>query len=329
MVQISVIATILNEASSIGTLLTSLLEQTRLPDEVVLVDGGSIDGTWNHLEAFSTRAPFPVQIISAPGTNISQGRNIAIDQARGEIIASTDAGVRLSKEWLDNLVNPFEEANPPDVVSGFFVAEPQSLFERALGAVTLPRKEEIDSSGFYPSSRSVAYRKKAWEKVGGYPEWLDYCEDLVFDFALEDAGFEFTFAPEAVVYFRPRSSLRGYIRQYYRYARGDGKADLWRYRHLIRYSTYLIGVPLVLWLTCKSWLGVIPLLLGITGYMLRPARRLVPWLKGLSLKQTLLVSLWGAIIPLAGDLAKMVGYPVGVWWRWHHAPARPWAKRQI
>jgi hypothetical protein len=84
----------------------------------------------------------------------------------------------------------------------------------------------------------VAFRKEAWAGAGGYPEWLDYCEDLVFDFCLlADAG-QAVFAPAALVYFRPRPNLAAFGRQYYRYARGDGKADLWAGRHAIRYATY-------------------------------------------------------------------------------------------
>ena len=43
--------------------------------------------------------------------------------------------------------------------------------------------------------------------------------------------------------------LRSYFRQYYRYARGDGKADLWRKRHAIRYVIYLIALPALLLLS--------------------------------------------------------------------------------
>ena len=81
--------------------------------------------------------------------------------------------------------------------------------------------------------------------MGGYPEWLDYCEDLIFDLRLRNLVGPFVFAPEALVYFRPRPNLRAFFVQYYRYARGDGKADLWRRRHAIRYLTYLVAAPLV------------------------------------------------------------------------------------
>ncbi len=328
--RVSVIATVLNEAGSIDLLLDSLAGQTRPPDEVVIVDGGSSDGTRGRLREYVLNGTLPLTMLVAPGYNISQGRNMAINHAQGTIIAATDAGVRLDPQWLEKLCEPFESSSPPDVVAGFFEPDAQSEFETALGAATLPRVQEIDPSTFNPSSRSVAFRKEAWEAVGGYPEWLDYCEDLVFDFALRDAAYQFAFAPDALAYFRPRPTLRAFYRQYYRYARGDGKADLWRYRHLIRYATYLVAVPTLLVLSVLNhWLWLVVLCAGAVGLMCRPVRRTWSHTRGVPLRRRLRTLLWLPLIVFAGDIAKMRGYPVGVWWRRHHAPKDQWAKRWI
>ena len=83
----------------------------------------------------------------------------------------------------------------PDVVSGFFLADAATLFETAMGATVLPDLADVDPATFLPSSRSVAFTRQAWQRVGGYPEWLDYCEDLVFDLRLRAAGCRFAFAP--------------------------------------------------------------------------------------------------------------------------------------
>ena len=329
MPRVSVIITVLNEARSIDTLLRSLAEQTRRPDEIVIVDGGSSDGTWEALCRAEASRKLPLRILSQPGANISRGRNVAIDVAQGPIIASTDAGVRLNKTWLAELMRPFDQGEDVDIVSGFFLPEAHSPFELALAAVTLPRLDEIDADGFWPSSRSVAFRKRAWEAVGGYPDWLDYCEDLLFDFELRDAGYVLRFAPQAVVHFRPRPNTRAFFRQYYRYARGDGKADFWRYRHLVRYVTYLVAAPLLLALSIwrhPAWLS--GLVLGGGAMLRKPVRRLAPILPNLAPGTAIRVLGWVPILRVVGDIAKMLGYPVGVLWRWRHAPKTSWAKRQ-
>lgn len=323
--KVSVVATVFNEGPSIRQLLDSLAAQTRSPDEVVVVDGGSADDTVSVLQAYADEGRLPVRILVEPGANISRGRNVAIAAASGEVIASTDAGVWLSPEWLAELTAPFESQNPPHVVAGFFVPDPQSVFEVALGATVLPTLSDINLDHFLPSSRSVAFTRAAWEASGGYPEWLDYCEDLIFDFRLRALFHPFAFAPQAVAHFRPRGSLRSFFKQYYMYARGDGKADLWRKRHAIRYLTYLVAGPLILILGWRvsPWWWAVGAGLAIVGMLGTPYRRLWPMLRPLGWGERLQAMLWVPIIRVTGDIAKMIGYPVGWLWRIRHLPHRP------
>jgi glycosyltransferase involved in cell wall biosynthesis len=321
--KVSVILTVLNEAQSLPVLFDSLAAQTRPPDEVVVVDGGSGDGTLALLHAEQARARFPLSILVRPGANISEGRNAAIAAAQGEIVAVTDAGVRLTATWLERLVAPLERPARQEthVVAGFFRPDPHTLFEVAMGATVLPELRDAEPESFLPSSRSIAFRKHVAEAVGGYPEWLDYCEDLIFDLRLRKRFGPFSFAPGALVYFRPRGDLRAFFKQYYRYARGDGKADLWRRRHLVRYLTYLVAIPAIGCLgSRRSRLWWALYLVSIPGMFLVPWRRLPALWQGYALVDRLEALLWVPIIRVAGDVAKMVGYPVGLWWRWRHRP---------
>lgn len=323
--KISVICTVYNEEQTIQPLLDSLEAQTHLPDEVVFVDGGSTDHTAAVLQRYADDSRLPVKIIVEPGANISRGRNIAIAAAAGPVIAATDAGVRLDKHWLAELVKPFSAKNPPSVVSGFFIPDPHSAFEVAMGAAVLPALYNINPDTFLPSSRSVAFLKTSWQAIGGYPEWLDYCEDLIFDFRLRDEAGPFGFAPEALVYFRPRSSLRAFFKQYYQYARGDGKADLWRKRHAIRYGTYLVAVPLliILGIVISPWWWLVGLAFGGVGMFYTPYRRLPGLWANLSAVEKMVSILWIPIIRISGDIAKMIGYPAGWRWRLARLPTRP------
>ncbi len=322
-VRVSVIATVFNEASSLPHLLDSLAGQTRRPEEVVIADGGSTDDTVALLERYAAAGPLPLQIITYPGSNISQGRNAAIRAAAGPVIAVTDAGVRIRPDWLEKLVAPIEAGRA--TAAGFFRPDPHTPFEVAMGATVLPAVQEIDPHTFLPSSRSVAFLKEAWQTVGGYPEWLDYCEDLILDFYLRDRYGPFAFVPEAVVAFRPRGSWRTFFLQYYRYARGDGKADLWRLRHAVRYITYLLVIPLIIGLSarCSPWFLS---LFGLAGaaYTWRPVARLRGMWDDLSRGERLTALALVPLIRLVGDLAKLAGYPAGVWWRLTSGQARNW-----
>jgi glycosyltransferase involved in cell wall biosynthesis len=313
----ALIMTVKNEADSLPRLFETLALQTKQPDEIIVADGGSTDDTVLLLRAAAE--PFHMRVIECPGANISQGRNAAIAAADAEIIASTDAGVRLDARWFENITAPFFSDNAPDVVSGFFLPDPHGAFETALAATTLPLLRDIRPAKFLPSSRSVAFRKAAWETINGYPEWLDYCEDLIFDFDLQRAGYRFQFQPDARVYFRPRPTLTKFFKQYFLYARGDGKADLWWKRHAIRYVTYLLALPFSFFvfpfaplLSAALWLG------GIVGLFGTPYRRLIDLWRDLSCTEKLQALAYVPIIRITGDIAKMLGYPVGVRWRMRH-----------
>jgi glycosyltransferase involved in cell wall biosynthesis len=325
--QVSLILTVLNEGESIRAVLDSLVAQSRLPDEVLIADGGSRDNTLAVLREYEGR--LPLKVISVPGANISQGRNAAIRAARGEIIAVTDAGVRCEREWLERLVAPLTlTPSPPSktgerdgvrgpwAVAGFFQSDPANVFEMAMGATVLPEAREVNPRTYLPSSRSVAFRKEAWAVVGGYPEWLDFSEDVVFDLKMRAKYGPFVFVPDAVVHFRPRGSLRAFARQYYHYARGDGKANLFPRLHALRYFTYLVAAPLGIYaaLTVSGWLWLVGALAGL-AYIRLPLRRVWPKLKRLALLDQLKVLLLVPVIRVVGDVAKMAGYPVGIIWR--------------
>jgi len=317
--RVSVIVTVRNEAESIHRLLDSLAAQTRAPDEVIVCDGGSTDGTPGALRADAESKRLPLKVIVRPGANISQGRNAAIAEATSEVIACTDAGVALAPEWLKELVAPFEARDwglEIRVVAGFFAPDARTAFEVAMGATVLPQLDEIRPETFLPSSRSVAFRKEAWLAAGGYPEWLDYCEDLIFDLTLRDQFGPFAFAPQAIAYFRPRGSLRAFFRQYYLYARGDGKADLFRRRHAIRYLTYLVAAPMIALAGAllSPWWWML-FLVGAAAYTFTPYRRLATTWSKLSAAEKIQAALLAPVIRVTGDVAKMIGYPIGVAWR--------------
>ena len=321
--KVSVIMTVLNEGDALRPLLDSLTRQTRPPDEVVIADGGSTDDTLAVMREYEGR--LPLHVIETPGANIAQGRNAAIRVAAGEVIASTDAGVRCEPDWLEKLIGPLTrgpkpapaaEAGEVMAVAGFFHSDPATPFETALGATVLPEARDVNPATYLPSSRSAAFRKAAWEAVGGYPEWLDFSEDVVFDLRLRKKFGPFVFVPEAVVHFRPRGSLRAFARQYYQYARGDGKAGLFPRLHAVRYFTYLVAAPLLSFaaLAVSPWLWLVGGLAGL-AYIRLPLRRAWPRLTGLAPLEALRLLITIPVIRVTGDAAKMLGYLAGTAWR--------------
>jgi cellulose synthase/poly-beta-1,6-N-acetylglucosamine synthase-like glycosyltransferase len=310
--RVSLVATVRDEAGLLPEWLAGINAQTLVPDEIIIVDGGSSDGTWEALLRWG-HCREGVQCLRCMGASIAEGRNRAIERATGSIVAVTDAGTRADPNWLMRLAAAFEDPLV-DVAAGFFVPRLATGWERALAAATLPDAGEITPATFLPSSRSTAFRRSWFDAGVRFPEWLDYCEDVIWDLALRRAGARFTFVPDATVTFQVRPTLGAYLSQYFRYARGDGKAGLFARRHWLRYVTYSALVA-VLWR--RRWVEFgIAAVLG-TAYLRRPLQRL--WLRDRRTQHSTLST--ARLMPLvtflrlAGDVSKMVGYPIGLCWR--------------
>lgn len=175
-IHVSVIATVKTESSSIDRLLESLTCQTRLPNEVIIVDGGSTDDTVEQLREWQVSGRLPLQVLLEPGCNIARGRNTAIRAALGPIIASTDAGVRLEPDWLERLCEPFstDRTEPPEpiVACGFFAPDTDTVFETAMGATVLPAAEDIKAKTFCHRAVLLPIPRVLGRRLGAIPNGL-------------------------------------------------------------------------------------------------------------------------------------------------------------
>src|SRR5260221_12583418 len=96
--KVSVCITTFNEEKSIEKLLKSILSQTKVPDEIVIVDGGSTDKTVEIIKKFGK-----AKLIISKGASISRGRNLAVKNAKYSMIAMTDAGCVCERHWLERI----------------------------------------------------------------------------------------------------------------------------------------------------------------------------------------------------------------------------------
>lgn len=217
----SLICTVYNEEKTIKDFLESIKQQTRIIDEIIIVDGGSTDETVRIIEDYMSEIPIKLMVKEC---NIAEGRNIAIKMTKYEIIAVTDAGVTLDPKWFEEITKPFK--NPQiDVVSGYYIPIIKNRFGKC-AARFIYRKPDQITDDFLPSSRSLAFKKNIWSAVGGYPEGLRLAEDTYYDISMKEIGARFEFAPQAVVCWNQGSNLKDFINKRYSYAFWDGIAGI-------------------------------------------------------------------------------------------------------
>jgi|GEM_PF-253680 len=224
--KISLIATIFNEEKNIEEWLDSIATQTVFPDEVVIVDGGSRDKTVEVVNNYIRTSKLKIKLIVNPCA-VAQGRNIAIQNSSYEIIAITDAGTKLDKNWLEYLVTPFEVNKKIQVVSGWYNAKIANEFDRAVADYTLVNDvRDLSIKEFLPSSRSIAVKKIYMEMINSYPEWCTLSgEDTQMDLKLKKCCEYWGFVPDAIATWGMRNSYKKLRQQYFWWGRGSAEID--------------------------------------------------------------------------------------------------------
>lgn len=231
----TLVSTVFNEARRLDQTIEDLESQTLQPSEIIITDAGSTDGTYEMLLAWQQRSKLPIIILQKHKCNVAEGRNMAIKAAKYELIASTDFGCRFDHRWLESLMSPFADPAIKVVGGAFAVLEEDILTMPARAAYILSDGYHVDvnASWFIPSSRSIAYYKEVFFKVGGYCEWLTLAaDDLVFGMAVKSAGYKFHIAPTPMVFWGRHTSKAGYVKEAFRYGLGDGEARV-NYRSTI------------------------------------------------------------------------------------------------
>ncbi len=256
--KVSFVTTVLNEEGTIMAFLESVVKQTKKPDEVIVVDGGSTDKTLSVMSNFPTSSrsaglrgaskikssSLKFKVLQKSG-NRSVGRNEGIQQASGDIILVSDAGCTLDRNWVKRISEPFVDPSV-DVVAGYYAAKPKTVFEECLVPFVLVMPDKLNPATFLPATRSMALRKRIWKKAGGFDEVLPHNEDYVFAKELKSVHARIVFKQDAIVYWQPRNNLIQAFIMFFRFALGDAEASIVRSKVIILLLRYVIGSILLL-----------------------------------------------------------------------------------
>ena len=174
--RVSIVIRALNESAHLPRLLSALQEQTRPPDEVVLVDSGSTDNSVSIAESYGA------SIVHIPPGDFTFGGalNIGCERAKGDILAFASAHVYpLDDQWIQRLVEPFDD--PAVALSyGGQNGDPEGSFsERQLLLEWFPHVSDPNQTDPFCNNANCAVRRDVWERHP-YDETLTGLEDIAF-----------------------------------------------------------------------------------------------------------------------------------------------------
>jgi len=326
--KISFVATVFNEEKTINVLLDSIFKQTKMPDEIIIVDGGSSDYTVAKIKNeklkmkkylakpdLASQDRSKVKIFIRTSITIAQGRNYGIRNSIGDIIVMTDGGCMAHKDWLEKITRPFEEENA-DIVAGFYRMIGSTPLQRALSVFLGIPPEKFDKKNFLPSARSMAFKKSLWERIGGFSEQLERAgEDTLFNYQAIKRGAKFVRVKDALVDWDVPDSLWEGIKKFYAYAKGDVQAGIWWHptqrvsTHNLKIASifirYLTGAILVIVSISYNWLWYV-VLFGFLFYILWSV-----W-KMRDVVIDIRTRLWLPIVQITSDIAVLLGTSWGI-----------------
>jgi glycosyltransferase involved in cell wall biosynthesis len=193
---ISVIVPTLNAAAYLADALDSIAAQTYERREVVLVDGGSTDGTLELARRYG------IQAVRQAGAGLADAWNCGLEAATGELIAFLDSDDRWEPEKLEKQARVLASRPEADAVISRvrFVLEPGFAIPAGFRAELL----EGDHISQMPSS--LLARRAVFDEIGNFDtRWL-IASDVDWFARLLDSRLRMEVVEEVLVYKRVHDS---------------------------------------------------------------------------------------------------------------------------
>jgi GT2 family glycosyltransferase len=215
---VSVVVCTHNGARTLRECLDGLMRLRYPSFEVIVVDDGSTD------ESAAIAEAYPVRLVRTANCGLSAARNTGLHAATGELVAYVDDDTRADEDWLTYLAATFMTTAHAGV-GGPNVAPPNdhlvgASIGRAPGGPIHVLVSDLEAE--HIPGCNMAFRRRAVEAVGGFdPQFRVAGDDVDLCWRLQAAGQTLGFSPSAMVWHRPRSSIRAFFRQ----QRGYGRAE--------------------------------------------------------------------------------------------------------
>jgi glycosyltransferase involved in cell wall biosynthesis len=278
---VSLIMPVKNEERSVAPTLDAVFASTRLPDEIIIADGQSVDRTLERVQAYTGRG-VTIRIVPNPQIYAGAGRNRAAAVATSAILLFLDFGVFVHPRWIEEMTRPFEQDLSVDAVGPVFEPYVESDFEYCVASLqcqdmmSFSRLSRAEQLARVPAEICLggvmAISRACYQRLGGMPAWLRAGEDQIFGWKLLIVRARIVLSLDALCYLQIRKDAKSLFMQNFLYTRAGGHLHIPLHyrsrRNMLFYIAILVAVgygvvhpailpvPLLMFVAYLYWTGV-------------------------------------------------------------------------
>jgi succinoglycan biosynthesis protein ExoA len=224
---VTLVIAMLDERESLPACLESIRMQTYPSDliEVMIVDGGSQDGSLEVAEA-AARAHPRIRVLGNSRRIQAAGFNLGARAARGEVVGLVSAHTTLAPDYVAQCVRVLAESGAQNV-GGRREVQVTTPFTEAVAAadrsrfgIGAARHHYLDVECDVETAFPGFFRRDIFLRLNGFDESLPVHEDYELNWRIRRAGGRIRFSPEVCTVYQPRQDFRALARQQFRYGRG-------------------------------------------------------------------------------------------------------------
>jgi poly-beta-1,6 N-acetyl-D-glucosamine synthase len=223
---ITIVVPAYNEGLIIKTAIGSLLELDYPHYEVLVVDDGSTDDTYERAqEMINTSDKCIVTVITKANGGKANALNTGMAHAKGDFILNMDGDSRLSSNTLRDCIRHFDDPKIGAVAGNVKVANRDNIITQVqaleyVEGLALSRKAQsyTRSVNIIPGPLGM-FRKNALWQVRGYDDDT-FAEDCDLTLKLLFEGWHIVYEPRAIAWVESPSRMIDLLKQRYRWTRG-------------------------------------------------------------------------------------------------------------
>ena len=227
-----------NEEDSIERCVMSLREQSRPPDEIIVVSDGSTDRMPEKLRSLQSRGLIKEAHCTQMRGGKSAGVNLAVGRTTGDIIVNVDCDCTFDRNALNKIIEPFADPKVGAVAGNIIVRNPKASLVTACQAIEYmisisqgKQAADLTDQMTCVSGAFGAFRRETLDRVGGLDSGGG--EDLDVTLKLRTAGWKAVFAAGAICYTDVPETLLALTRQRFRWERDAVRLRYRKHRDLL------------------------------------------------------------------------------------------------